>query len=57
MGGEEEGWEKTHCCGEFMKTTSHMNLIVNIGKRQPCKLNKMANPYEPDCVYLLQCNY
>ena len=19
MGGEEEGWEKIHCCGEFIK--------------------------------------
>ena len=37
-------------------TDSH-EFQINIGKAQPCKLNKMENPYEPDCVHLLQYNY
>ena len=46
MGREEELW------GKKDDVTDSHEFRRNIGKAQPRKLNKMENPYEPDCVYI-----
>ena len=47
MGRDEEGWIKRGCCDGFTY------FRINIRNGQPRKLNKIENPYDPDCVHLL----